>query len=1006
MRILALLSICILQLANTSTSQANFAAWDKPIAENKATQWQVKESKHFSITYPANNTVMADKALNIAERVHLELEPFFEYVSKTKTRMALVDDFDFSNGWATFFPYTQIRLFSSPPDSVSGLEVNDDWLHTLIRHEYVHILQLQMARGLPKNINHILGNVALAFPHAMTPSFMLEGLATYLETNHELGYGRLQGSFYRMQMRTEVAAQRLKTLGDVAAPLREWPLGMQYLYGSYFYQFLAERYGEKAIKEYLYKYSGEGIPAVMQNNVMSSIVGKDFNQLWQDYHQWLNAEFSAEIASLKSTNQQGEALKIEQGRQGPFKDVSNSQGNRYYFIDNNGEDTPVLSTYVTDDIHTKKNGELKSKFSELADTKDILALAINDQQDIVASRMISWKDGRSWADIYLLVEGITGKKWQAITTQSRLRNVRWLNNDLMIASRKINGISELVLLDKQGKSKSLWRGKDETTVLGDYDISAAGDYMVIAVKRALQGWNLEQINFKTVNLESENKDKKQTLTITSWSKITNTKAIENSPQILANGNILYSADYDGIYNLYLLDNAAQPTVTQLTHMLTGAFEPKLITPLINHSLETQNGTAQTAEIIFQAYTADGFEIRTIPFNENSLASLTRFPLAQQQGQYDYPAPYQLEVEKTAAENYQPWSSLAPTWWFPYFGATAEASQIGLSTGGSDVLARHNYALSFAVDSANELADASITYTYDNRYQLSFQRSHEYIDVINDSKPEYIVEQDRWIFARNHIATAFEDKLSLNAAILVEREGTVTRDDLFSVPCLDANFELHKTCEKTLAGLGLQFDNREGYLNSPGFSAGRYFDLVYETNDMLAGLSDSDYRGGILQSQWQEMFDLPGRRSLSLQVLAARTSKDNEAVTIGGENRLTELSLFGRDDFALRGYAASVQGGNNMNVNRLKFNQWLGRIDKGWGIWPIAVGDYSANFYVDYGSAWQSGESPNYLTGVGIDFNIEVLAFYNLMMPIRLSIARGLDSEVGEDRASIGISLPY
>ncbi|MFT7260791.1 MAG: hypothetical protein ACI9MS_002662 [Glaciecola sp.] len=985
MRILTIISLCILPLLMIPISQANFAAWDTPIAENAATHWKVKESEHFAITYPESNTRMADKALNIAERVHSELVPFFGVAPPQKTQMVLVDDFDFSNGWATFFPYAQIRLFSSPPDKVDGLEVNDDWLHTLIRHEYVHVLHLQMSRGLPKAIGNVLGNIVLAYPHAMTPSFMLEGLATYLETHHELGYGRLQGSFYRMQMRTEVAAEQLKTLGDVAAPLRKWPLGMHYLYGSYFYQFLAETYGEYSIQEYLHKYSGEGIPAVMQNHSISSITGKDFDQLWQDYHQWLNQTFSDEIISLKNATQQGEVLALEQGRQGLFKDASNSQGDQFYFINNNGEDTPVLTSYSDE------------KISALIDASDVLTVDINENHEIVATRMIAWADGRTWADVDLLVDSGTEKEWHTITVRSRLRNVRWLNNELMIASRKSKGISELVLLNKQGDTRRLWRGGDETTVLGDYDISVRGDYIVIAVKRALQGWNLERINLEGTHFDGLSFDKGEAVAILSWERITNTKAIENSPQILPNGNVLYSADYDGIYNLFLLNNTTELRVTQLTNMLTGAFEPKLI---------TYKDPSKPTEIIFQAYTAEGFEMRKIVLNKDSLTALKSFPLSQQQGTYNYPAPYVINVEKTQTEDYQPWSSLAPTWWFPYYSATEQASQIGLSTGGNDVLARHNYALQVAVDRDNELVEGSLFYNYDNRYQVGFQRTHEYVDVFDDSKPEYIVEQDRWVFARNHIVNAFEDHFSLNAAIIIEREGTISRDDLFLVSCFDAYFKRHKTCEKTLVGIGMQFDSREGYLNSPGFSAGRYFDLVYETNDVLSGFSDSDYRGGILQGQWQEVFDLPGRRSLSLQVLAARTSKENEAVTIGGEKRLTELSLFGRDDFALRGYGSSVQGGNNMNVNRLNVNQWLGRIDKGWGIWPIAVGDYSANVYVDYGSAWKTGETAKYLTGIGVDFNIEILAFYNLMVPVRLSLARGLDDDVGENRASMGISVPY
>lgn len=1001
MRFLVMLSICFFQLLYTQIGYANFVAWDKSNAEKSEQSWQVKESEHFAITYIESNTAMADKALNIAERTHTELVPFFGQESAEKTQMVLVDDFDFSNGWATFFPFAQIRLFSSPPDSIDGLEVNDDWLHTLIRHEYVHILHMQMARGLPEALRKLFGNIVVAFPHSLTPSFMLEGLATYLETNHELGYGRLQGSYYQMQMRTEVAEQRLKSLGDVAVPLRDLPLGMHYLYGSYFYQFLAQTYSEKNISQYLQKYSGEAIPSVMQNNAMSSIVGKDFDELWQEYHQWLNITFSGEIKSLRSATVQGEALAIEEGELGLFKDVSASQGKNFYFIQQNGEDTAQLTRYEKGEFDATLDATFETIFETMVDVKNILSIDVNDDGEVVASRIITGSDGRSWADVFLLVDGVFGKTWQALTEKSRLRNVRWLNNNKMIASRKINGRSELVILDKQGNIQSLWRGQDETTVLGDFDVSPDNRYLVAAVKRAQQGWNLERIELSislTSELKSENEE--SDYSIGQWQALTATKAVENSPQILADGRILFSADYDDIYNIFIL-NPRTDNVVQITNMLTGAFEPKLIS---NADTSLEPDSSSEPEIIFQAYTADGFEFRKIALTEKP--HVDRFALAEKTGNYNYPKPFTIDVEKTTAEDYSPWSSVRPRWWFPYYSATPEATQLGLTTGGTDTLARHNYAISLGLDWQNQLSDMILQYSYDNRYQLSFQRSHEYISIFDDEKPEYIVEQDRWIFARNHIANALEDQLSLNAAILVEREGTVNRKDLLSAPCIDINFARHKTCEKTLAGLGLRFDNREGYLNSPGFSAGRYIDLVYETNELLSEVSASDYSGGILQGQWQENFDLPGRRSLSFQILAAQSDKHNEPITIGGENRATELSLFGRDDFALRGYSPSIQGGQYMNINRINYSQWLARIDKGWGIWPIGAGDLSADIYVDYGSAWQTGGTAEYLTGVGIDINIEVLAFYNLMMPIRFSIARGLDKELGGNRAGIGISLPY
>lgn len=1053
MRLLVVLAFLMLQILTSATSLANFAAWDKPTINNEEPiQWLVKESKHFTITYPEANTVMADKALNIAERVHAELVPFFvglafnhSYSKQSsailsssieppqhKTKMVLVDDFDVSNGWATFYPFAQIRLFSSPPDSVGGLEVNDDWLHTLIRHEYVHILQLEMARGAPEFLRHVFGRVPLFFPHTITPSFLLEGLATYLETNNELGYGRLQGSYYSMQMRTEVAEQRLKSLGDVAAPLRDLPLGMQYLYGSYFFKYLTETYGEQAIQQYLFQYSGQFLPAIMLNSTLENVIHKDFDDVWLDYQVWLGEQFKQQIEDLETSDLQGESLvslpnynhvfnresssshdpestKHKQLDQGLFKDAVSSNGSDFYYIHNNGEDTPELRSYS---LTEKEDNAVR------VETDNVIALDVNDQKEIVISRMITWADGRSWADLFLLEEGLLGKKWKAITLKSRLRNVRWLNNDIMVASRKVHGISELVMLDKQGHMFSLWSGEDETTVIGDFDVayhlddsSAESVYIVAAMKRAGQGWNLERLDLNedySINL-TKNTQMQNILIENSWQLITDTKAIENSPQILTNGRILFSADYDGIYNLYTLNPNTQK-LTQLTRMLTGAFEPKLI---------NSSGKSSENVIVFQAYTADGFEFRQIALSnynkekhdktENSETERSVFHVSEKQGRYDYPAPFTLEVEKTVVESYSSssiFSSLAPRWWLPYYSVTPEATQVGITTGGTDTLSRHNYELSVGVDWQNELADMRFYYGYDNRYQVSFQRTHEYVDVIEGSQPEFIIEQDRWVLARHHIANALEDQLSLHAGIVVEREGTVDREDLFSLGCRDGLGALHKTCEKTLTGIALKFDNRKAYLNSPGFSTGRYVDLVYEHNEVLSGVFDSDYQGAILQGQWKEVFDLPGRRSLSLQVIAAQADKKSERMTLGGDNLWTELSLFGRDDFSLRGYGSTVQLGNNLNINRVNYTQWLARIDKGWGIWPIGAGDISADMYVDYGSAWDDRNEPSYLAGVGIDFKIEILAFYNLMMPLKLSFARGLDKDLGENRVGLGVSLPY
>ncbi|MBL4798183.1 MAG: hypothetical protein JKY50_12265 [Oleispira sp.] len=986
--------VCLLWINQVA---ANFVAWDR---EDEG-PWLMQESEHFVITYPANNAVLADKSLNIAERVHKELLPFFGGSSKEKTQMVLVDDFDVSNGWATFFPFAQIRLYTSPPDSISGLEESDDWLHTLIRHEYVHILHMEMASASPEYLRNIFGRLVILFPHTMTPSFMLEGLATYLETNEELGYGRLQSSYYAMQMRMEVAAGKIKSLGDVSAPLRNWPLGLQYLYGSYFYQFLADTYGEEKIKQYLQHYSRQIIPSFMQNSVAEKTFAKDFPDLWLEYQVWLTNKFDSQISHLNQPQNMPDSISLENELRGKlrgkltayqvdaealFQDVSSSQGEGFYFIANNGEDTPLL-------MRSTKKDSIET-LDVITRTRDVIALDVSSQGDIAASRLINWADGRSWADVYLLKNG----SWQALTNKQRLRNVRWLNDNWMIASRKQFGISQLILLNKESEQKILWQGEDERSVIGDYDIAANGEYLIAAMKRGNQGWNLERLNLTKQDVKGQGSVVTADLP---WQAITQTKAVENSPQILADGRILFSADYNDVYNLYVLNPVAE-RLEQLTYMLGGAFAPKLVRSTAEN---------QADRIVFQAYTSEGFEFREIDFEtgqKNNANSNIEVPydLKALQGQLNYPDPYEIDVEKTSATEYQPWSTLTPTWWLPYYQQTSEYYQIGLMTAGTDALTRHQYSAQIAIDPKFELANMSFSYTYDNRYQLSFTRDHDYIDVVingeNDEAIDYIVEQDQWLFSRLNIVNAIEDQLSLNAAIIVQQEGSIKRDDLFKPLCLDGNFQQHNSCEKSLVGLGLRFDSRESYLNSPGYSYGRYLDFVIETNEVL----DSDYEGQVIQAQWLEIFDLPGRRSISLQTLWGMTDEKGEDFTLGGEDRGSESSLFGRDDFALRGYASSSIGGQFYNVNRLNFSQWLARVEKGWHNYPIALGDISAKAFIDYGSAWQESESADYLTGAGVEVNVEVLLFYNILLPVSFGYAHGFDKNLGQDRFILGIGLPY
>ena len=163
---------------------------------------------------------------------------------------------------------------------------------------------------------------------------------------------------------------------------------MQYLYGSYFYQFLAETYGEDKIKQYLQNYSRQIIPAILQNSVADKAFGKDFPDLWLEYQAWLNAKFEPQIANLKQEQNlteiaaaRGVATHYQINSEALFQDVSSSQGNDFYFIANSGEDSTQLMRSSTTDSLEQSDTIIK--------TRDVIALDVNQQGDIAASRLIN-----------------------------------------------------------------------------------------------------------------------------------------------------------------------------------------------------------------------------------------------------------------------------------------------------------------------------------------------------------------------------------------------------------------------------------------------------------------------------------------------------------------------------------------------------------------------------------------------------------------------------------------
>lgn len=172
--------------------EETFALWP-----NKY-EWQKITSPHFVVLVSKNHIEYGKRVSQKAEHAFEILQQFSEKYPK-KTYIIVDHTKNYTNGSATFFPYSIIQLQPNAPSTFESIGQYDDWLLELLLHEYTHILSFHNVRGLYTPLRWILGSTIS--PGYFMPVWYLEGLAVFNESYFTNG-GRLRSSSYQALKRT------------------------------------------------------------------------------------------------------------------------------------------------------------------------------------------------------------------------------------------------------------------------------------------------------------------------------------------------------------------------------------------------------------------------------------------------------------------------------------------------------------------------------------------------------------------------------------------------------------------------------------------------------------------------------------------------------------------------------------------------------------------------------------------------------------------------------------
>ena len=908
--------------------------------------WQTLESPHFLVHFDARHRDYAQHAVNIAEAVHKRLTTELQWTPAEKTHLVLSDESDFANGFATVIHISRSVLFFAPPSGVGGLEDFDNWLELLITHEYTHILHLDRAEGTPAVLRAVLGRFLLAFPNNFQPYWLIEGLATWKETDARRGIGRGQSTLFNSVMRMEVASG-VKPVEQINLPISTWPGGMsRYLYGVYFFEFISATQTPEKVQALIREYSLNLIPFSI-NSTFRRVFGKDVSQLWADYRRWLQQRFGAQLQKLEQQGRvAGERLSRSGYRTGGVR-VNN--GALYYIEDNGAQQATLVRLH---------QGEKQALAEVVRAGFDVAA-----NGDVVISSTEVCDEYNLYKDLY--VYRAASRRLQRITECGRYVRAVWNPPDnTILALRHEAARYSLWQLDAQGEVLRQRIVFDADTVPGWYDVSADGRRMVFSLWRADSGWNLYLYDV----LKAQ------------WRALTRDSRIQAYPEFTPDGQaIVYSGETELAFNLFRYDLASGEHL-QLTRTVGGAYQA------------VSDGEA----IYYTGYSAEGSDIYRLP-----LEQALQQPVAGSDSAV--PGRKQFAQVEATLSDYAPWQSLRPRWWFPLLAISEDTTELGLTTAGNDALGIHNYAASASYDFSNRLAALSAGYAFSNRFSLALSRDNRRF-MTTTGQLNRIRSQDSLQLVAAWPRTRVLSASSLLLALSWQNDSDSRlfngatpipgfADNLLGVAWLFNNSRVYPLSISRNHGREVRLVAEDGGTLG-GDLSGQVVTASWREYIGLGGEHVLALRA--LQGWGRGLtapFNLGGEDTgLAYDILL-------QASTPG---------LFARRDYALRGYAAGLPQLRGQRA-RIVSAEWRfpgQRIERGIMAPPLGIMQWSGALFAETGAAYNGSRPDSYYSSAGLELSADLNLFYLVPLRARLGVARGFDDAIGETRVYLSLGSSF
>jgi len=1011
-----ILMLCLTSLSHAAKLDTSFA-------------FSSIETPNFSIHFHQGLESVARKAALFAEQAHNKLTKEFLWQPGEKTQLVLIDNSDFTNGFATALPYNTIFIQVVPPSLDSTIGEYDDWLRVLITHEYAHIVTLDPSRGYWKVVRHIFGKpipgadiftellfLVTAPPNSFMPRWWHEGNATWAETEFT-GQGRGKSSFFDMVFRMAVAQNNLPSVDQANGDLPNWPAGdIPYIYGYRLQKYLADSYGADALGKLSRAQSGR-FPYLINAPPQELFNGKGYSELYADMLAALKREETQKIAILSRVPFTPTQTLADRGERLTNPRFS-PDANRIAYTRRDPRDH--TTTVITDQTGRSVLAQFRRQSSDgnnswspeggiLYFTQAEINNGFNVYQDLYAYDLAQDSITRLTRGARLEAADLSpdGSFFAAVVSERGSQNLALVQRRGPTEAAPPRLVTDY---QRQRVSAPRW-SPDSTTIC--YALRDNTGHSSLRLHEAASG--------KDRTLFSAD----HTVDYPIWSR--------------DGSAIIYVSDETGVFNLFAYDLKSGQSY-QVSHLLGGALQPDL--------------SPDGRSLVFASYDSHGFSIAQMALDREKWSTnrgpslpLTRAlpqPLPSDTGLPSAEAlpgagaaavakgtvpgrglspstaalpasPPAVGIAKRAdapdegaapplmISPYRPLDTLLPHFWLPRISGDGSGAPVyGFYTAGADVLGYQSYALSADYGRVRKRPYFDLIYQNDYCYPTlsllahsepflyaDLQRRGDYYELnqgftLEASFPINFLES-RYLFSAGY---QFQDQSALSSLDASGRFNGLTvfqgrRDNLFA---------------------GLSYDSVLRYPYSISSEEGRRISLQYRRFDRSIG-SDQDFAE--YSARYEEFLRLPlssPQHQIIYLRLSGAASDGNlrfgqQAFQIGGVP--SDLN-----PYPLRGYPDRSVTGKYVATGTLEYRAPLFYPLRGFGTLPAFAEKVHGALFIDAGEVWDDANAfsaSRAKVGAGIEARLDLTLGYWLKITPALGFAHGFGSG-GENQVYLTVYL--